>query len=916
MDVAMNGQVGLLNESIRTDLDRSLRTFFYPKNVAVIGATDRPGSVGRDVMKNLSESPFGGRVFPVNPKHSEVLGVPAYPSLSAIPAAVDLAIIVTPALSVPELIRQCGDAKIPSAVILSAGFKEVGSAGLALERQVLDEARRSGVRVIGPNCLGVMCPLSGLNATFAARMGKPGNVAFISQSGALCTAVLDWSLREEVGFSYFVSIGSMVDVGWGDLIDFLGNDPQTKSIVIYMESVGNARSFLSAARAVARDKPIVVIKAGRTSAAAKAAASHTGALTGSDEVLEAAFRRCGVLRVDSISELFDMAEVLSKQPAPKGPNLTILTNAGGPGVLATDTLIRGGGALTELTPGTLDELNAFLPAVWSHANPIDIIGDASPERYANAVEIASRDPGSDGLLVILTPQAMTDPTKTAELLTQYAKSSEKPILASWMGGSDSEGGARILNQAGIPNFEYPDTAVLAFNSMWRYSYNLRGIYETPSICDDHPGSLAIDRAAAEEILRRAREERRTLLTEFESKKLLEAYGIPTVLTELAPNEDAAVQAAKTIGYPVVLKLNSTTITHKTDVGGIVLNLADEQAVRRAWCSIRESVSKKVGPSHFEGVSVQAMIRTDGYEIILGSSLDAQFGPVLLFGTGGQLVEVFKDRALALPPLNTTLARRMMEQTKIFKALQGVRGRAPVDLEELEKVLVRFSQLVIEQPWIKEIDINPLMASSDRLIALDGRVVLHDSATDLKELPPAAIRPYPIQYTSEWKAKTGDPIVIRAIRPEDEPVMTRFHQGLSDREVYLRYLGSVSLDQRISHEQLVRRCAIDYDREIALVAETRNANSGLVEIVAVARLTKVLRTREAEAALIVTSAWQKKGIGAELFRRLLKFASDEGLSMVRAMILSDNPGGISLMRRLGFAIKPTTRPEILEAIYTL
>ena len=894
-------------------MNQSLHTFFSPRNVAVIGATEKPGSVGRDVMVNLCATSFGGKIFPVNPKHTAVLGHVAYPSLSDLPEPVDLAVVVTPAPSVPEIIRQCGAAKIPSAVILSAGFKEIGPEGLALEQQVLSEARKGGVRVIGPNCLGVMCPLTGLNATFAANMGKPGNVGFISQSGALCTAVLDWSLSANVGFSHFVSIGSMVDVGWGDLIDFLGSDPRTQSIVIYMESVGNARAFLSAARAVALKKPIVVIKPGRTAAAAKAAASHTGALTGSDEVLEAAFRRCGVLRVDSISELFNMAEVLSKQPAPKGPRLTILTNAGGPGVLATDALIAGGGALTDLAPQTMESLNQILPSVWSHGNPVDIIGDAPPERYAKAVDAVTQDPDSDGLLVILTPQAMTDPTKTAELMTAYAQIPGKPILASWMGGEDVAAGTGILNKAGIPTFAFPDTAVVAFNSMWRYSYNLKGIYETPSMLEDGQKG-APDRAAAEAVIQKVRSDKRTLLSEYESKELLSAYRIPTVRTELALDVETAVQAAKRIEFPVVMKLHSLTITHKTDVGGVQLNLRDGESVRRAWSSIRESVSQKAGPSHFQGVTVQAMSKAEGYEIILGSTLDAQFGPVLLFGAGGQLVEIFKDRALALPPLNTTLARRMMEQTKIYKAFKGVRGRSPVDMAALENLLVRFSQLVIEQRWIKEIDINPLMVSAGQLLALDARVVLHDLELKPEQLPIAAIRPYPVQYASEWQMKSRDRVWIRPIRPEDEPAMVSFHQKLSDRDVYFRYLEAISLGQRISHEHLIRSCAIDYDREMALIADTRSEATGLTEIAAVARLTKTPGTREAQVALVVGPAWRKQGIGAELFRRLLKFAADEGLSRVRAEVLSDNPGGISLVRSLGFAVEPTKRTSVLEATY--
>ncbi len=514
---------------------QALDVFFSPKSVAVVGATENPGSVGRTILWNLMTSPFGGTVFPVNPKRPSVLGVKAYPSLTDIPEPVDLAVIVTPPPSIPGIIRECGEAGVRGAVVISAGFKEIGPEGAALEQKVLEEARAAKIRVIGPNCLGVMCPLTGLNATFATTIARPGSVGFISQSGALCTAVLDWSLKELVGFSAFVSIGSMVDVGWGDLIYYLGNDPKTRSIVIYMETIGNARSFLSAAREVALNKPIIVIKPGRTAAAAKAAASHTGSLTGSDEVLEAAFRRVGVLRVNTIADMFYMAEVLSKQPRPKGPRLTIVTNAGGPGVLACDSLIQGGGELTELSPETMEAFNAVLPPTWSHNNPVDIIGDASPERYAKALEIAAKDPNSDGMLVILTPQAMTDPTRIAEQLKPMAKLEGKPVIASWMGGVDVAAGEQILNHANIPTFPYPDTAARAFNYMWQYSYNLKGLYETPALPEDS-ADWAPDRKRAEQLIRKTRQEGRTILSEFDSKQLLSAYGIPVARTVIAKTE--------------------------------------------------------------------------------------------------------------------------------------------------------------------------------------------------------------------------------------------------------------------------------------------------------------------------------------------------------------------------------------------
>jgi acetyltransferase len=545
-----------------------LDAIIHPRSIAVIGATEKVGSVGRTILWNLLSSPFGGTVFPVNPTRPAILGVKAYSSVAAIGEPVDLAVIVTPAKTAPGLVEECGQAGVRGIIIISAGFKEIGPEGVELERQVLETARRYGIRIVGPNCLGVMNPVDGMNATFAAGMAKPGRVGFVSQSGALLTAILDWAAMEDVGFSSIVSLGSMLDIGWGDVIDYLGDDPNTDSIVIYMETIGDARAFLSAAREVALTKPIIVIKPGRTAEAAKAAASHTGSLTGSDDVLDAAFRRAGVLRVDSISELFMVSEILAKQPRPAGRRLSIVTNAGGPGVIATDALIAGGGELTALTEETMTRLNAVLPAVWSHNNPIDIIGDAPPERYAQALEVAATDPGSDGLLVILTPQAMTDPTATARALARYAKIEGKPVLASWMGGTEVAEGAAILREAGIPTFAYPDTACILFNHLWRATDNLRLLYETPSLpVAPERGEF---REEVDRIIADVTEEGRTLLTEYESKKVLAAYGIPITDTELAQTSAEAVAAAEEMGYPVVAKLLSRTISHKTDVGGVLV----------------------------------------------------------------------------------------------------------------------------------------------------------------------------------------------------------------------------------------------------------------------------------------------------------------------------------------------------------
>jgi acetyltransferase len=895
-----------MTDSVHTILRRRgqpLDVFFTPETVAVIGATNTPGCVGRTVLLNLISHPFGGTVFPINPKHHSVLGIEAYPTIADVPAPVDLAVVVTPAPTVPGIIGECADAGVRGAIVISAGFKETGAAGAELERQMLSEARRGNMRLIGPNCLGVMRPLGGVNATFASAPARPGKVGFISQSGALCTAVLDWSLRENVGFSAFVSIGSMLDVGWGDLIDYLGDDPQTQSIVIYMESIGDARSFLSAAREVALTKPIIVLKTGRTAAAAQAAASHTGALVGSDAVLDAAFRRCGVLRVDSIAELFDMAEVLAKQPRPTGPRLAILTNAGGPGVLATDALVRDGGRLADLAPTTIEALGKLLPAHWSQHNPVDILGDANPERYAKALDIVARDPNNDGLLVVLTPQAMTCPVEAANRVSEIAQHTGKPLLASWMGGAEVAEGEAILNRANIPTYAYPDTAARAFQYMWRYSENLHSLYETPV----HPPEDAVgapDRALAARVIQAVRHAGRTLLTETESKQLLSAYGIPTVETRTAVSEADAIRCADAFGYPVVLKLWSTTITHKTDIDGVRLGLRTATEVRRAYRAIKAAVEQRVGAKHFLGVTVQPMISSNGYELILGSSLDAQFGPVLLFGSGGQLVEVLEDRALALPPLTTTLARHMIERTHIFRALAGIRGRKPVDLAGLEEVLVRFSQLVAEQRALTEIDINPLLACADRLIALDARVVLHGADVAESTLPRLAIRPYPTQYVAAWTLNDGTPITIRPIRPEDEPLMVAFHQTLSEESVYLRYFAPLGLSQRVAHERLIRICFTDYDREIGLVAEQHDRADGGHEIIAVGRLMKVHGSDAAEFALLVSDRFQRRGLGTELLRRLLDVGCEEKLGRIVAEILPENTRMLRICQRLGFQLKHT------------
>ncbi len=909
-----------------------LDVFFAPKTVAVIGASDKPASVGRTVIWNLLSNPFGGTVFPVNPARDAVLGIKAYPNIAATPARVDLAVIATPAATVPGVIAECVEAGVKGVIIISAGFKETGPKGAELEAQIVAHARRGRMRVIGPNCVGLMSPLTGINATFLGAMARPGDVAFVSQSGALCAAILDWSLREFVGFSSFISIGSMADVDWGDLIDYLGDDPRTRSIILYVESIGDPRSFLSAARQVALTKPIIVIKAGRSPAAARAAASHTGALTGSDEVLDAAFRRVGVLRVDSIADLFFMAEVLAKQPRPRGPRLAIVTNAGGPGVLATDALAALGGEPAPLTPATLKALDAILPPHWSHGNPVDTLGDASPALYAKAVQITAQDENTDGLVVLLAAQGLADPAETAEALKTQAHLPGKPILACFMGGAQVAPAESILNRSGIPTFPYPDAAVRMFHYMWRYTYNLRGIYETPQWVADSGGAASGVRTAIEA----ARAAGRTILTEFESKQILRAYGIPVVETRLALSEDDAAREANALGYPVALKLHSGTITHKTDVGGVQLYLTDEAAVRRAYAAIAASVRERAGcgapvpgalnetgcsggvltADPFLGVTVQPMVRLDGYEVILGSTLDPQFGPVLLFGAGGQLVEIFHDRALALPPLNTTLARRMMEQTRIFKALEGARGRRAVDMGALEQLLVRFSRLVMEQRAIREIDVNPLLVSADGILALDARILLNDASIPEEQLPPPAIRPYPSRYVAPATLKDGSTVTIRPIRPEDETLMVKFHQALSERSVYMRYFHTLSLDRRVAHERLTRICFVDYDREMVLVAE-RPVPGGESQIVGVGRASRLPGKDEAETAILVRDSCQRLGLGTELLRRVIAFARDEKIRVLGADTLAENVEMQQICRKLGFEIhRHADDPSLVRAVLQL
>lgn len=818
---------------------QSLDAIFSPQRIAVIGATERAGSVGQAVLANLMNNHFDGVVFPINPNRESVLGLTAYPRVTEAPAPIDLAIIATPAPTVPSLVGDCAARGVRAVIILSADFQRRIDDATALEQEVLAQARRGRMRILGPNSVGVMRPHTKLNATYARAMAQPGHVGFISQSGALGAAILDWSMRVQAGFSAFISVGAMLDVGWGDLIYYLGDDPRTKSIILYMETIGDAASFLSAAREVALTKPIIVLKA-RHAPAASFANSQVADSSNSEEVFDAAIRRCGVLRVNTIAELFYMAEVLDKQPRPKGPALTILTNAGGPGLLAADAVQANGGKLAPLSSKTKVQLDQILPANWSHGNPIDILGDAEPERYAQTMTIAAQDANSNGLLVILTPLALADPTLTAELVIAHARDLSVPLLASWMGGADVAAGQALLNRAGIPAFPFPDTAARMFVYMWQYTENLRGLYETPMLPADF-AEASIDQQQANGIIQLARQENRTQLTETESRNLLAAYGIPTLPPE---------------------------------------------------------------------------IEAQGYELFAGSSINPQFGPVLIFGAGGELGEAVHDRSFALPPLTTTLARRMMEKTRIYQALRAKHELTPAGFAALEQMLVRLSWLVVEQRWIKEIDCSSVLISREKLCVRAARVKLHESTPSEANLPKPAIRPYPRQYVTTWTLRNGTPVTIRPIRPEDEPLMVQFHQKLSERTVYLRYFHLITLNQRIAHERLTRICFIDYDREMVLVVERRPAAGAEREIIGVGRLSKSHGANEAEFAALVSDSYQGQGLGSALMRRLIDIGRAEKFDRISADILPDNDGMQRVCKKLGMSLLFDQEEGVIKATLDL
>ena len=879
----------------------NLDRLFAPQSIAVVGASEKAGSVGAAVMQNLIAGGFGGDIYPIHPRYRAVYRRKACSSIRKLGIRPDLAVIVTPIATVPEIIKDCVAAQCGGAVIISAGGKETGPVGAAIEARIKEAASGSSLRIVGPNCLGIMCAGSHLNASFAGPMPKSGNMAFISQSGAICTAILDFAKKEHMGFSHFVSLGSMLDADFGDVIDFLGNDPEVQSIVMYVENLTRHRNFMSAARAVSRVKPIIAFKAGRSTAGARAAASHTGALAGEDDVYDAAFKRAGIVRIKTFEELFDCAEFISKQPRPTGNGIAIVTNSGGPGVMATDALSDYGVEPVTLKPETLRLLNAVLPPCWSGANPVDILGDASAERYKKAVDILLQDSSINGLLIMFAPQSLTDPALVAEKLADNLINHRIPVITAWMGGVEAEKGRQIFNRAGISTFDTPERSVRAFMDLYKYWQNNQMLQEVPP---NLPKKLDFDRDTAVSIIEKAMDRPGGLLTEAESKQLLSAYGIPVNYAEIATNAEEAVRLAQQIGFPVALKIHSTEISHKTDVGGVILDVKNENAVRTAFIEIFKAVKTARPDARIEGVSIQKMLARPDYELIIGAKRDPDFGPVLLFGMGGVFTEIIRDRAIALPPINRLLARRLIEETKISRVLKGYRNLPGIDLTRLEEILIRLSQLVTDFSEISEIDVNPLMAGAFGVIAADARVVIKPSS--IKAPLHLVISPYPNQYESQVTIEGEESILIRPIRPEDAPLLEALFDTLSSKSIYFRFFSPM---KRIPPQMLARFTQIDYDREVALVA-VQSCRDG-EKMLGVARIIPEYDGKNAEFAIIVGDRWHGKGIGAQLLKRCLALAWMRNIEQVSGLVMTDNVNMLALGRKLGFSSRMLPRQNAYE-----
>jgi acetyltransferase len=874
---------------------KNMTKMFNPKVVAIFGATARKGSVGHALMDNIIGSGFDGIVYPINPKRTNVLGVKAYSNISEIPDPVDLAIIATPAQSAPTIVEDCGINGVSSILLISAGFAEAGEEGKELMKQISASLRKYKMNLIGPNCLGFIKPSIKFNATFASKMALPGKIAFISQSGALCTAILDWSIEQNVGFSHFVSIGSMMDISFNDLIDYFGTDYQTNSIVIYMESLKDARSFLSAARAFARNKPIIVLKAGKSSEGAQAAMSHTGSLAGNDFVFDAAFKRAGIIRVDTIEELFHIAQALAMQPKPSNNRLAIVTNAGGPGVIATDTLIAKGGRLAHLSDEIIEELNQHLSPHWSKGNPLDVLGDAGPEQYAKALEMCYKDKNVDGILVILTPQAMTDPTAVAKKLAEIGKKSSKTVLACWMGAADIREGQKVLEANNIPVYQTPEDAVKSFMIMYDYTRNLDILHETPS---QIPSRFTPNKKANKDLIKQIFEDKRSVMTEYEAKQFLANYEIPVIKNGLATNEKEAIKLSEEIGYPLVMKIASPDILHKTDVGGVILNIQNKEEAKNAYNKIMKSSIEKVPDADIRGVFVEQMMKRK-YELIIGCKKDPIFGPTIVFGMGGVAVEVFKDTTVGLPPLNMALAMRIIEDTKIYKLIKGYRGMPGADIQAIQFLLYKFAYLLMDFPQISEIDINPFGVDERGGVVLDAKVLLDTTIGDVPDnySKHLVVSPYPSEYTKKVVLKNGKKVTLRAIKPEDELMEKEMFSNFSERTQRFRFF---QLIKDISHEQLIRYTQIDYDREIAIIAEVDE--DGQKKMAGVVRLIADQYNETAEYAIVIADPWQNIGLGNKFTDYIHEIAKARGIKKIYANVLAQNHIMQHMFRARGYKME--------------
>ncbi len=868
-----------------------LQKIFHPQTIAAIGASDRDGTVGNALITNLLSGDFSGRIYPVNPKHKIIAKLKSYPSVADLPEQIDLAIIATPARVVPKVVRECGEAGVGGLLIISAGFKEAGEKGKEMNASILKMGKRYGMRILGPNCLGFINPTIGLNASFASGMALPGKMAFISQSGALCSAILDWSIDQSVGFSHFVSVGSMTDIGFHDLIDYFGSDPNTSAILIYMESLRNPRRFMSAARAFARSKPIIVLKAGKSEEGARASLSHTGSLAGSDDVFRTAFRRAGILQVETIQQLFDCAQALAMQPLPKGNHLAVVTNAGGPGILATDYLISRQGVLASLSENTLEQLNRLLPSHWSHGNPVDLLGDAGAEQYAEAVKCCMEDRDVDAILVILTAQSVTDPADVARRLIEIE--APKPMLACWMGEKEVLDGREILEAGKIPNYRYPESAVDVFLKMYGYSNNLKMLYETPP---NIPDRFNPEKDKARELIQQVLNTGRKQMTETEAKVLLQHYGIPVPMGKVVQSAEEAARYAKEIGFPVVMKIASSEIGHKTDIGGIILDISDPNEAKTAFEQISEKAKTLAPEAKVDGVRVEKMIYKQ-YELLIGAKKDPMFGPVIVFGKGGVLVEYYRDTNMGIPPLNMALAKRIIRGTKVNRLLLGFRGMPAADLKLLEFLLVKFAYLVMDFPEIKEIDINPFVIDAEGGLALDAHIVLEKRQLpeDQNPYPHLVICPYPTQYRRQFTMKNGERAILRPIRPEDEPMEAEMFRCLSKQSLYFRFFTTV---RRASHEVLVRFTNIDYDREMAIIAEVEEG--GEKKMAGVVRIISDAWNEQAEYAIVVADPWQGLGLGRAMTDLILEIAREKGIAKVYGEVLSENKVMQELLQKEGFS----------------